>query len=316
MRKFIQKVSHSERIKLFISLFMNSEMGLSSIAVAYYLLLSIFPTLLIIANLLPYLNLNVSEVLDFMNRNLPTEFYSMTAGYVRSYLSSPNPTLFAVAIALALWTFSKSMSALQMAMNKAYGVSKHRDIIISRVFGIFGGLIIMILLYGAVVISIFGRTMLNQVYRHWQFDKSLYHFIENLTLPIVAIVTFFVLVILYSLMPNIQIKKFRYILPGAFFSVFVLVFLTSFVGGYVAHFMKSWSDFRVVGSVLIFAVMIWFIFISRVLILGAMLNAVYQKHKEGQIETRRGDIIEIIKDFRKDDERKGETKKLKMKKPD
>jgi membrane protein len=84
----------------------------------------------------------------------------------------------------------------------------------------------------------------------------------------------------------------------------------------VAHFIDSWSDFRVVGSILIFAIMIWFIFISRVLILGAMLNAVYQKYKEGQLETRRGDIIEIIKDLRKDEEHKRDTKKLKIKKPD
>ncbi|GAB2026299.1 YihY/virulence factor BrkB family protein [Lactovum odontotermitis] len=279
-------------------------MGLSSIAVAYYLLLSIFPTLLIVANVLPYLKINVSEVLEFMQKNLPKEFYDMTAGYVKQYLSTPNSALFAVAIILALWTFSKSMSALEMAMNKAYGVTKHRDFIISRIFGIVGGLIIMIVLYLAVAISTFGQTVLTQVYQRYQFNVTIYHFLENLTLPVVALVTFVVLIVLYSLMPNIRIKKLRYILPGSLFSVFVLVFLTSFVGQYVAHFVDSWQDFRVVSSIIIFALMIWFIFISRVLILGAMLNATYQRRKEGHIETRRGDIIGLIKDLRKDEEEK------------
>ncbi|GAB2024082.1 YihY/virulence factor BrkB family protein [Lactovum odontotermitis] len=279
-------------------------MGLSSIAVAYYLLLSIFPMLLIVANVLPYLKINVSEVLEFMQKNLPKEFYSMTAGYVKQYLSTPNSALFAVAIILALWTFSKSMSALEMAMNKAYGVTKHRDVIISRIFGITGGLIIMILLYLAVAISTFGQTVLTQIYQRYQFNTTVYNFLENSTLPIVAFVTFVVLMILYSLMPNIRIKKLRYIMPGTLFSLFVLVFLTSFVGQYVAHFVDSWQDFRLVSSIVIFAVMIWFIFISRVLILGAMLNATYQRRKEGQIETRRGDIIELIKDLRKDEDEK------------
>ncbi|HEY0222011.1 YihY/virulence factor BrkB family protein [Lactovum miscens] len=298
MKKFFYKISHSDRLNLFISLFMNSEMSLSSIAVAYYLLLSIFPILLLVANVLPYLHIDVNEVLSFMKNNLPTEFYNMTASYVKQYLSTPNTALFAVAIILALWTFSKSMTALQMAMNKAYGVTKHRDFIISRVLGIIGGLIIMILLYAAVVISTFGQTVLTQVYKSWQFNSQIYDFLKNLTLPILALITFIVLVILYSLMPNIRIKKFRYVLPGTFFSVFVLVFLTSFVGQYVSHFIKSWEDFRLVSSIVIFALMIWFIFISRVLIIGAMLNAVYQKDKEGKIETRRGDIISLIRDFR------------------
>jgi membrane protein len=279
-------------------------MGLSSIAVAYYLLLSIFPMLLIVANVLPYLKINVSEVLSFMQKNLPQEFYDMTAGYVRQYLSTPNSALFAVSIILALWTFSKSMSALEMAMNKAYGVTKHRDIVISRIFGLFGGLIIMLILYAAVVISTFGQTVLTQVYQRFKFSATIYHFLENMTLPVVALVVLIVLLILYYMMPNIRIKKIRYIFPGTLFSLFVLVFLTSFVGQYVAHFMDSWQDFRVVSSIIIFALMIWFIFISRVLIIGAMLNATYQRRKEGRIETRRGDIIEIIKDLRKDEEEK------------
>ncbi|WP_252899238.1 hypothetical protein [Lactococcus fujiensis] len=55
-----------------------------------------------------------------------------------------------------------------------------------------------------------------------------------------------------------------------------------------------------IGSLVIFALMIWFIFIARILITGSILNATYQSMREGKIETRRGEIVEIIKDIRKD----------------
>ena len=40
--------------------------------------------------------------------------------------------------------------------------------------------------------------------------------------------------------------------------------------------------------------MLWFIFIAKVLIFGAILNAVYLK-RNSKIETRRGEIVDIIK---------------------
>lgn len=241
------------------------------------------------------MNINVSEVLNFMRQTLPEELYIMTADYVQSYLSQRNSSLLIISIVIALWSFSKSMSILQKAMNKAYGVNKHRDVVISRAFGIFGGVIIMVLLYLSVAISAFGTTILEETYARFHYSTELYNFLNNSTLPILALVTFAVLIVLYALMPNIRIKKLRYVLPGAIFSVFVLVFLTSFAGRYVSNILTE--DSGLVNSLVMFVPMIWFIFISRVLIMGAMINAVYQKHSEGEIETHRtlGEFLEDLK---------------------
>ena len=54
-------------------------------------------------------------------------------------------------------------------------------------------------------------------------------------------------------------------------------------------------DFKLVGSLLIFGLMIWFIFIAKVIIIGAVFNATYQKKSFGQIETRRGEIVALLK---------------------
>ncbi|MFV0556966.1 MAG: YhjD/YihY/BrkB family envelope integrity protein, partial [Lactovum sp.] len=116
------------------------------------------------------------------------------------------------------------------------------------------------------------------------YSSELYHFLDDSTLFIVAIVSFFVLLILYRLMPNVQIKKIKYIFPGSFFSVLVLVFLPNFFGKYISTI--SSENTALVSSVVIFIPMIWFIFISRVLIIGAMMNAIYQKYYEGNIEAR------------------------------
>ena len=43
--------------------------------------------------------------------------------------------------------------------------------------------------------------------------------------------------------------------------------------------------------------MLWFIFLARILILGAVFNATYQELRQGELKSRRGDVITIIQSF-------------------
>lgn len=79
-----------------------------------------------------------------------------------------------------------------------------------------------------------------------------------------------------------------------YFQLFVLTFLTNIFGKYIGRSTEAMKDFKIVGSLVIFGLMLWFIFIAKVLIFGAILNAVYLK-RNNKIENRRGEIKDIIK---------------------
>ena len=299
MKNLFNKIINSRHLTLFINFFKSAELSVSSIAVAYYLLLSMFPMLLIIANSLPYFNINTTEVMGFLKRNLPEQIYKLLSPGILSIFTKPNTGLFSISIVVALWTFSRALSSLQIAMNKAYGVSEHRDFIVSRFFSIVAGFAILLFLYFSIALAAFGQMIIDQLQNLLHLNNSLYHTLHNMTMPAVALSSFLALALLYTILPNVKTKKFRYILPGTIFSTFVLVFLMSAFGKYIGHAMQNFEDFKIVGSLVIFALMIWFIFIARVLIIGSILNAVYQKYDDGQIETRRGEVVGIIKDIRK-----------------
>lgn len=297
MKKILSKAS--ELTSTFMMFFKSSEMSLSSIAVAYYLLLAIFPLVLIVGNLLPFLQIDPAGLLHFLNANLPEQLYDGVEPVIRSLLGQRNTGLLSVSVIAGLWTFSRALSALQMSMNKAYEVFEHRNFIISRIIGLVSGFAILLFLYFAIVLSTFGQFILSSVHRLFPFDKNLYNTLHNMTLPTVAVAIFLSLMMLYFILPNVKIKKLRYTMPGTIFSTFVLVFLTNWVAKYVSFALSRLDDLKLIGSLVVFALMIWFIFIARVLIIGAILNAVYQKTKLGNIETRRGEIVEFIKDIRK-----------------
>jgi membrane protein len=294
MKRLMAKILASERLNYFMTFYKSAEMNLSSIAVAYYLLLSLFPVLMIVGNILPFLHLNTTMILEFLKDSLPHQLYQIVANIVENILSKPSTSLLSISVLTGFWTFSKAMTSLQMAMNKAYEVSDHRDFLVNQLFSIFASFAIIIFLFGAVLLATFGQLVLDKIYEHIHFETHLYHTLRNMTMPVVAITVFCALALLYFIMPNVKIRKIKYVLPGTAFSTVVLIFLTNILGKYIGRTTDIMKDFKIVGSVVIFALMLWFIFIAKVLIFGAILNAVYLK-RNGEIETRRGEIVAIIK---------------------
>ena len=269
MKKVIQKIA--ELTTTFMTFFKSSEMSLSSIAVAYYLLLAIFPLGLIVGNILPFLHINTTALLSFLSEQLPSDVYKGIEPVINNLLNQRNTGLLSLSVLAGFWTFSRALSALQMSMNKAYEVFNHRDFIVSRIIGLAAGFAILLFLYFSIVLSTFGQLILEQVHRLFPFDDHLYRTLHNMTLPAIAVATFLSLMMLYFILPNVKIRKLRYTMPGTIFSTFVLVFLTNWIAKYVSFALQRLDDLKLIGSLVVFALMIWFIFIARVLIIGANL---------------------------------------------
>lgn len=73
MKKLLNRVQNSQFLAFFLEHYKASEMDLSSIAVAYYLLLTIFPFLILLANLFPYLHIDTSQLTNFLRDTLPRQ---------------------------------------------------------------------------------------------------------------------------------------------------------------------------------------------------------------------------------------------------
>ena len=123
-----------------------------------------------------------------------------------------------------------------------------------------------------------------------------------LTMIVLTIV--FGLMLLYFILPNVKIRRFRYILPGTIFTSFVIVFLNNLFSNYILRTFERMVDIKTFGSVVIFVLMLWFIFLAHILILGAIFNATYQELRQGKMESRRGDILSILTHRKQDKDTK------------
>ena len=280
MKKWWKELIDKPLLKAFLHYYQASDSELTSVAVAYYWLISIFPLLLVVVNILPYFQIPVSNFLKVVNEFLPETMYDVVAKIITEVLTQPSTGLLSFAVLSALWTFSKSMNFLQKAFNKAYGVAKSRGLIYQQLMSLLVSFGLQILFACALFLSVFGRILLDFLKNYWQSDNPIFVYLEDLTGPLVFTLIFAILVMFYYFLPNVKVPRIRYVLPGSIFVLLTLVLILNIFSASVNHYINNLVEVRFASSIIFVVTMFWFILLAKILIIGAVINASVQSLKD------------------------------------
>ena len=280
MKKWWKELIDKPLLKAFLHYYQASDSELTSVAVAYYWLISIFPLLLVVINILPYFQIPVSNFLKVVNEFLPDTMYDVVAKIITEVLTQPSTGLLSFAVLSALWTFSKSMNFLQKAFNKAYGVAKSRGLIYQQLMSLLVSFGLQILFALALFLSVFGRMLLNLIKSYWKSDSPLFDYLQDLTGPLIYALIFAILVMFYYFLPNVKVPRIRYVLPGSIFVLLTLVLILNIFSASVNHYINNLVEVRFVSSIIFVVTMFWFILLAKILIIGAVINASVQSLKD------------------------------------
>ena len=273
MKKLWIQLTERPLIKAFLHFYKESDSELTSVAVAYYWLISIFPLIMIAVNILPYFQIPISNFLIALKEFLPDSMFEVIEKIVREVLTQPSSGLLSFSVLSALWTFSKSMDYLQKAFNKAYGVAKNRGLISHQLISLLVSFGLQVLFALALFLSMFGQMLLNFLKNYWQSDSILFDYLQDFTGPIIYILLFAILVMLYYFLPNVKITSIRYILPGSIFVLVTLMLFLNIFSTSINTYVNHLVDVRFFSSIIVVVIMFWFILIAKILILGAVINA-------------------------------------------
>jgi len=273
MKKLWIHLTERPLIKAFLHFYKESDSELTSVAVAYYWLISIFPLIMIAVNILPYFQIPISNFLIALKEFLPDSMFEVIEKIVREVLTQPSTGLLSFSVLSALWTFSKSMDFLQKAFNKAYGVAKNRGLISHQLISLLVSFGLQVLFALALFLSMFGQMLLNFLKNYWQSDSILFDYLQDFTGPIIYILLFAILVMLYYFLPNVKVTSIRYILPGSIFVLVTLMLFLNIFSTSINTYVNHLVDVRFFSSIIVVVIMFWFILIAKILILGAVINA-------------------------------------------
>ncbi|MEI5991335.1 YihY/virulence factor BrkB family protein [Enterococcus crotali] len=294
--KLVDKVKSNEKLMRFIETTQNrmidSEIGNTSVVVAYYLLLSLFPLLIAVGNILPYLHIDPNDVLPYIAEAIPKAIFNDLKPAIQSLLTQRSGSLLSISALAALWSASQSINALQTAMNKAFGVEQRKNFIIVRLMSLFVILLFLTAIVGVVGVLGLGKTILDLLQPIFHFSTDFIDTFQALKWPITSLVLLVIMCLIYRVVPNAKLT-FRSIIPGAIFATIGWMLLSQVFGLYIKYFSSKIASYQIIGSFIV--LMLWLNFAATVIILGGIINAVVKEYISNEkIQHRYGLLNRLV----------------------
>lgn len=288
MKKLIQFFKQ-EKTQRFLSTVQTriseSEMTQGSIVIAYYLLLSLFPLLIAVGNVLPFLQINPNTILPYLQEVIPEPIYEFLGPAILDLLTQGSGSLLSFSAILTMWSASVSMNALQLALNKAYGVNNRENFVIVRIVSVLTVFVLLIAIVGVTIVVGAGKLILERLQPIFLFSDDWISTFQTIKWPLTVGALIILMTVIYTVIPNVKVHA-RSIFPGALFATVGWMLLSQGFGLYAHYFAARLSAYQIIGSFIV--LMLWLNFAAMIIVLGGIINAVVEEFIYGQIEERRG----------------------------
>ncbi|MDH6364559.1 membrane protein [Enterococcus sp. PF1-24] len=298
IEKWKQRLKLSTFIRVVYKRMTEADIINHAAIVAYYLMLSLFPLLIAVGNILPFLKIEVSTVLVYVQEMMPAEIFDFLKPAIEGLLTQRSGSLLSVSALTVLWSASQSINALQTAMNKAYGVEQRGNIIWVRIVSIFMIVFLLAALGLVTVVLGYGKMILDYLTPILQLPNSWLVTFQTLKWPVTLIGLFVIMMLVYFLVPNAK-ASFRSIVPGVCFATAGWLLLSQAFSLYSSFFVTTLSGYQIIGSFIV--LMLWLNFASVVMILGGVINAVVAEYTTGEKVQERVGMLTRLKELRKAD---------------
>jgi membrane protein len=246
---------------------------------AYYYMLALFPMMILLIAIVPYLNIDPQKAINVVNQLLPEESAQLLRDNVVKLVSERNGGLLTFGIIGTIWSASNGMNAFMKAMNIAYDVKETRSFIKARLVSIFLTIGLILAFVIALLLPVFGNVILETIQTIIPIPEP-YDIIFNVIRWVIGIVVMVaVLTGLYRIAPN-KHYPFKHVLPGAIFATIVWQLISLGFSFYVSNFGNYSATYGSLGGVIV--LMLWLFLTGLALVLGGEINAIYHRDKTGE----------------------------------
>ena len=257
--------------------FRRDEITDNAAALTYYSLLSLFPALLFCAALLGVFGQqglidNASSYLQ--DAGAPKDTVDAVIGALQSAQKQRETAVVALIIGLAtaLWGASGAFGASGRALNKIFRVEEGRGFVKHKAFDLGWTLVVMALALITFVLIFLGGGLASDVFGKIGLGESAATVWLIVRWPAALCAAMLIYAILYYAAPNVEVRHFRWITPGAVFGVLLWIAVSVLFFFYVSNFSSYSATYGAFAGAVILLVWLWVTNIA--FLFGAELNAV------------------------------------------
>lgn len=249
--------------------------GLAS-QLAYFFLLALFPLLIVIVTLLPYLSINEIDILGIIRDFAPAETVALIERNLEEIKANQNGRLLSFGIIGTLWSASNGINAVVLAFNKAYDVKETRSFLVARGMAILFTFAMIFVFILALLLPVFGREIGLFLFSEFGLSKEFIALWNTIRWLVSSVILFIVFTVLYWIAPNKKIKCVS-VMRGAIFTTIGWILTSLAFSFYVGNFGNYSATYGSIGAIIV--LMIWLYLSGFIILLGGEINAYYSKRE-------------------------------------
>lgn len=253
------------------------HIGVHAANAGYFLILSVFPLLVLVISILRYTPLDIHSLISLLEGVLPAALLPKAEQLILSTYHSTSRAVVGLSAVTALWSASRGIHGLLTGLNAIYGVSEDRGYVRTRLISVLYTFLFILVLLLTLVLHVFGTALVE--------------LLQNSTLPLLQLLTgivdlrFFLLLFIQTALFTAMFMTFPNrrnslgsSLPGALLSAIGWTVFSQLFSLYVEHF-PSYAN--IYGSVYAVALsMLWLYFCILIVFYGGVLNRLLTEKPE------------------------------------
>lgn len=190
------------------------EISIHGAYTSFYIILSVFPILVIVFALLGYTSYGLEEFMALVSEFLPAAFLPMVEKVISGAYEHSSGTVLSVSVLTALWSASRGVLGLLQGLNAVYGLREDRSYLRTRGICVVYTFLFLIVLVLTLVLHVFGTTILD--YLRMTTNPFLMFLMDVIDLRYILLILIQVSLFtaMYAYVPNRRHKLLQS-LPGA-----------------------------------------------------------------------------------------------------
>lgn len=260
---------------LFIQQLKKDDINERAGSMAFSFTIALFPLLLFLLNTVPYLQnfipyVTTDNILLFVQEILPGEIYQQLEGTVMDIVSKPRQSLLSLGFFFALFASTQGVISMMNSFNSVYQTKENRGFILSRIIAVAIVVALVVAVFSASTIMIFGTIVINRIEEMQLFNSDFLIFLfHTLKFLVLLMVFYFASAFIFRFAPVVH-DKWHFFSIGANFAGLLITLAFYGFTFYLNNFASYNKLYGSIGTLI--ALMLWLYITSMIILISFEVN--------------------------------------------
>lgn len=274
-------------IRIFIQQLKKDDINERAGSMAFSYTIALFPLLLFLLNLIPYLQdffpvVTTENIFAFVQTIMPQGIYENISSTLVDIVSRPRQSLLSFGFFFALFASTQGVMSMMTSFNSVYKTKENRGFFKSRIIAVSIVFALVLTIFTASTVMIFGSLLINALDELQVFNSNFMIFLFNTFKFLILLFVFYMTsAFIFRLAPAVHDKWHFFSIGAQLSGLLITLAFYGFIF-YIENFARYNKLYGSIGTLI--ALMLWLYITSLIVLVCFEVNVSFDLAEEKQRE--------------------------------